>query len=154
MGLTGFDGGTFVQDKIIYTAGSFVNATTGTFPDNYVHTGIAYDAGSTEKACMALFAPVTWETVDVSILALAASFGSGNVVFRLGDEGGDNDVTVAVAGAFVGELAFPTPPQWAAASGPFAGLQFAQFALSRIGGNGADTLAEDLGVLAVVLTKG
>lgn len=140
--------------RVIYTAGSFVPGTTGTFPNNYVHTGIAYDAASTEKACMSLFAPISWPSVNVGILALAASFGSGNVLLRLGAEDGDNDLVIAVAESHVGNLVFPTPLSWSAATGPFAGLQFTQFPLTRVGGDVTDTLAEDLGVLAVVLTNG
>lgn len=155
MGVSVFSPGVFVEDKVIYTAGAFVPATTGTYPNNWVHTGIAYDAASTEKACMSLFAPISWPSVNVGILALAASFGSGNVLLRLGAEGGSNDLTIAVAASYVGNLEFPTPLSWSAATGPFApDLQFTQFPLSRVGGDGADTLAEDLGVLAVILTNG
>lgn len=146
---------TFDPDApVIYTAGSFVPTTTGTFPDSYVHGGPAFDAASTERAVMVLFAPASWSTVNVGILGLAASFGSGNVRLRLGAADVENDVTIAVAGAFVGDLDFPTPLSWSAASGPFAGVQFVQFPLNRLGGDGADTLAEDFGVLAVVLTNG
>lgn len=147
--------GVQVEDKVVYTAGAWVPATTGTFPDNYVHTGIAFDAATKEKACMPLFAPASWSSVNVGILALAASFGSGNVRLRLGSEDGDNDINIAVAGVFIGNLVFPTPLSWSAGSGPFAGLQFAQFPLTRVGDDAVnDTLAEDLGVLAVILTNG
>lgn len=150
----GFGGGVSLGlDKVIYTAGSFIPGTTGTFPNNWVHTGIAFDAATKEKAVMPLFAPASWPSVNVGILALAASFGSGNVRLRLGSEDGDNDVTIAVAASFVGNLTFPTPLSWSAGSGPFDGLQFVQFPLTRVGDDATnDTLAEDLGVLAVILT--
>lgn len=154
MGVSQFHGGTYVENRVIYTAGSFVPGTTGTFPNNHVHTGIAFDAASTEKAAMTLFAPGSWPSVNVGILALAASFGSGDVRLRLGSEDGDDDLVITVAAAFIGNLVFPTPLSWSAASGPFAGLQFSQFPLCRVGGDVTDTLAEDLGVLAVVLTPG
>lgn len=144
-----------IDGRVIYTAGSFVPATTGTFPNNYVHTGIAYDAASKEKACMPLFAPSAWPSVTVSILGLAAAFGSGNVRLRLGDEDGHNDVTIAVVASFLGELDFPTPLLWNPGSGVLAGMQFAQFPLTRVGDDAVnDTLAEDFGVLAVILTNG
>ncbi len=146
--------GVQVEGRVVYTAGSFVPGTTGTFPNGWAHTGIAFDAASKEKAVMPLFAPASWTSVNVGILGLAASFGSGNVVFRLGSEDEENDVTVAVAASFVGNLTFPTPLSWSAGSGPFAGLQFAQFPLTRVGDTGADTLAEDFAVLAVILTNG
>lgn len=148
--------GVQIADKVVYTAGAFVPATTGTFPNNFAQTGIAYDKASTEKACMPLFAPASWPSVNVGILALAATFQSGNVLLRLGSEGGSNDVTITVTGSYIGNLSFPTPLSWSAASAgtPFAGLQFTQFPLSRIGGDAADTLDDDFAVLAVVLTPG
>jgi len=77
------------------------------------------------------------------------------VRLRLGSEDGDNDVTIAVAASYVGQLVFPTPLSWNAGTGPAAGLQFAQFPLTRVGDDLTnDTLAEDLGVLAVILTRG
>ena len=144
-----------VNGRVIYTAGSFVPGTTGTFPNNYAHTGLAFDAATKEKAAMPLFAPSSWPSVAVSILGLAASFGSGNVRLRLGSEDGDNDVTIAVAASFLGELDFPTPLSWSPGSGALAGLQFSQFPLTRVGDDATnDTLAEDFAVLAVILTNG
>ena len=152
----GFGGGISLgQDKVVYTAGSFVPGTTGTFPNNYAHTGLAFDDATKEKAAMALFAPSSWPSVAVSILGLAESFGSGNVRLRLGSEDGDNDVTIAVAASFLGELDFPTPLSWSPGSGALAGLQFSQFPLTRVGDDATnDTLAEDFAILAVILTNG
>lgn len=47
--------------------------------------------------------------MNVGILALAATFQSGNVLLRLGSEGGSNDVTITVTGSYIGNLSFPTP---------------------------------------------
>lgn len=139
--------------RVIYTAGAWVPGPLGTFPDNYAHGGLAFDKASLERAVMALFCPAAWESPVVSILALAENFSSGNVRLRLGALDGDNDVTVAVAGVYVGPLEFPTPLTWSAGSGAFAGLQFAQFPLNRVGDDATnDTLDDDLAILAVAVT--
>jgi hypothetical protein len=143
--------GVELGDKfILYPAGLFMPATTGTFPDNYVHTGLAFDDATDEKACMPLVAPASYGQPVVSILGLAASFGSGTVRFRLGDEGGDNDCVVNVAANYFGPLEFETDLVWAPGTGVLSSAQFVQFPLSRIGTN--DTLAEDFGVLLVIVS--
>lgn len=142
------------MERVVYTGGAWVHPTTGTFPNNYAHGGPAWDKASTEKAVMVLWVPDSWETVDVGILALAENFGSGNVRLRLGSEDGDDDVVVAVAAAYVGVPAFATPLTWTPGSGGFAGLQFAQFPLCRVGGDVTDTLDDDLAILSVVCTPG
>lgn len=146
--------GAQVPNLIIEKGSSWVRPTTGTFPNNYAHGAPAWDKASTEKAVMVLWAPLSFGTPQVGLLALAANFGSGNVVLRLGAEDGDNDVTIAVAAAYVGVPVFPTPLSWSAGSGQFAGWQFVQFPLSRVGGNGADTLDDDLAILSVAVTPG
>lgn len=145
--------GVQVEDKVVYTAGAWVPGTTGTFPNNYAHGGLAYDKATVEKAVMVLWCPASWATPVVSLLCLAANFASGDVVFRLGDEAGDNDVTKTVSGGvFHSSVTFPTPLSWSAGFGPSTGLQFVQFPLSRAGDAVADTLDDDLAVLSVFVT--
>lgn len=146
--------GLVTPQLIIEKGGSWVRGTTGTFPNNYAHGAPAWDKASTEKAVMALWAPLSFGTPQVGLLALAENFQSGNVVLRLGAEEGDNDVTIAVAAAYVGIPAFPTPLSWNAGAGQFAGWQFVQFPISRVGGDAADTLDDDLAILSVAITPG
>lgn len=140
--------------RVIYTAGSWVPATTGTFPNNWAHGGLAFDKASPELAFMVLWCPASWSSPVVSLLCLAENFGTGNVRLRLGALDGDNDVTIAVAsGVFHGAVTFPTPPSWSAGFGPSVGLQFAQFPLNRLGDDVLDTLDDDLAVLSVFVTE-
>lgn len=148
--------GVQIDQQIVYTSGAFVPATTGTFPNNYAQTGIAYDKASTEKACTPLFCPASWSTPKVSLLCLSATFQSGNVLLRFGSEGGSDDAVITVSGGFyIGNPGFATGPSWTVAgAGPFYGLQFCQYPLSRIGGDALDTLDDDLAVLALAVTNG
>lgn len=136
----------------IFPAGLFLPPTTGTFPTAYAQTGIAFDASTDEKAAMPLLVPSSYGTnPTVSIVGLAVNFASGTVRWRLGDEGGDNDVVTTVTGTYVGDLDFPTPMTWyPQTTGALAGYQFAQFPLNRIGTN--DTLVDDFAVLLVIVT--
>lgn len=143
----------FDDAPVIIGPGAFVSATTGTFPTHFAHTGIAFATNQDEKVAVPVFAPVAWETVTISLLGLAESFGSGAVKLRLGSEQGTNDVTIDVAGSYVGELGFAVPPTWTPASGAFADYQFAQVPLSRIvHTNGG--LDENFAVLALAFTEG
>lgn len=137
----------------VFPAGLFIPATTGTFPDNYAQTGIAFDDATDEKAAMPLLVPTSYGTnPTVSVVIVGATLQSGTVRWRLGPEEGDNDVVVTlVGGSYVGPLDFPTPMTWyPQTTGALAGYQFSQFPLSRIGTN--DSLADDAAVLLVVVS--
>lgn len=141
---------------VIYTAGDFVPTTTGTMPNSHTLTGLAFDAASTESACFPALVPRSWPSVDIGVLGIAAAFGSGDVVLSYGDPAGADNVTVTVAGTYIGAVNFPTGPTWSAGSGPFADYQFTQFRFNRVGdeGGGLDTLAEDFAILAWIFTNG
>lgn len=105
---------------------------------DYDLTGLTFPSGETTKAAMTLLAPASWASVDINVLAIAESFGSGNVVFRQ-SSGSTGTCTVTVAATYVGVLDFDN---------------FAQLPLSRLGADESDTLEQGLSILAVSLTDG
>lgn len=158
---------TVADEPVIYTAGQFVPPSSGEpFPgrpvmsageptgdwDGYTLSGVEFSHTENQKATMAMFAPASWDSVVISVLGLASSFGSGKV--RLGFAGDPaNYADLAVAGAFIGPVTFLTPPTWSAGAGAFGDKQFAQFTITRdvsVGGN----LAQGFAILAVALTNG
>lgn len=155
---------TDISAEFTVTAADTINNTGGTnttgdsllvsysSPPGTQLTGMPFPDAVESKAAMPLLAPLSWATVDISILGIATSFGSGNV--RMSQGGTSDAVTIAVAASFVGELAFPTGPTWAPGSGVLSGFQFAQLILHRDGGHVADTLTQGFAVLFVVLTPG
>lgn len=149
-------GAEWADEPVICPSGLFVPPTTGTFPDNYTQTGIAFDADTVEKACMPVFVPSSWPSVQVHVMAFAGTFQSGDVLLRFGSEEGDDDLLITVDGLYVGPLDFVTGPTW---NNPipgtgFEGFQFASYPLVRVGDDVSDTLDDDLAVLALVFTNG
>lgn len=123
---------------------------------NFDLTGLTFPDGETTKAAMLLSAPASWPSVDINVIGIAESFGSGDVVFY--ESGSTGTATITVAAFYGGVLDFDTAPTWTTqgSSSPLAGFQTCQLALSRLGASTdpADTLAEGFAVLCVVLTNG
>jgi hypothetical protein len=114
----------------------------------YDLAALAFDNVVDEKAAMPMYAPASWPSVNINVLALASSFGSGTV--RL--ECTTNSVTVNLAvAAFYAGVAFPNvafSPGNAALGSTF------QFAMRRKNSGVAGNLAERFCILAVYLTEG
>ena len=79
----------------LFTAGQFVEASTGEpFPEHDL-TGLAYSGDQVEKAASTLTAPRTWPGVDFWLWCTATQAGTAHFRLDLGGVVYETDVTIA-----------------------------------------------------------
>jgi len=117
------------------------------------------DAAGTEiLGCQAYFNATAATRVRVKLVWTNAGAGSGNVVFAIGYLNAADTTNINAADSGAGNFTVAAPAQdvvketTLAADLPIAANTTMFLRISRIGGDGADTLANDCGVLALVLT--
>lgn len=144
--------------NIAYPVGSlatinapYASALAGaTFPEQGASGGsfLAYDKASTESAVFALgsFVPITWRTVQLYIEVFNLNAGTGDVRWSVNvNSGGEQATTVSYPTPFASVVSLMAGGPFALDENTIDGVDKygATVVVSRIGGNGADTLDGD-----------
>lgn len=123
--------------------------------------GFAYDATTTETAGAHTEVPGSWATMHVDLYWTNMGAGAGNVLWSMQlDRAADGEnLAVTGGGGTLSPAAIAAPAQdilkvsRMATSQAVVPAKFLNTRVSRIGGDGTDTLANDAGVLGVLLTR-
>lgn len=121
---------------------------------------ILFDAAVTEQAVGALYIPPEWEECKVRLLWVNAGAGAGDVRWELRLQHTAAGATINAVGPVVGTVTGTAAAQYLMVETVAATIAANQGAsadtmirVSRLGGDAADTLANDAGLVGIVLER-